>query len=56
MPTITANEKSAIQNQTGNLLIAFGTIFANTPAFSEHIDDHTANMLVSIGKKLKRSK
>jgi hypothetical protein len=40
--------------QTGQALIALGKMFVNVPPFNAHIDSNTGEMLISIGKKLKK--
>ncbi len=47
-------EREIIKDSAGNVLIAFGAMFAGSPVFRAHIDRSTAEMLVSLGKKLKR--
>lgn len=51
---ISVSERDLIKAQTGNVLIALGAMFSQSPVFRGHIDNTTANMLVSLGKKLKR--
>ncbi len=42
--------------QTGQLLIEFGFLFLNFPPFNEHVNKHTAFLLISIGRKLNSKK
>lgn len=51
---ISASERDLIKRETGSVLIALGAMFSESPVFREHIDANTANLLVSLGKKLKR--
>jgi hypothetical protein len=39
---------------TGEALITLGKIFTSVPPFNDHIDRNTGQLLISIGKKLKR--
>lgn len=41
-----------LTRQTGQVLVAFGTLFKHIPPFNETIDENTGNTLISIGKKL----
>ena len=52
--TVGVSELELLQNQTGNVLVTLGALFAESPIFRNHIDKSTANMLVSLGRKLKR--
>ena len=40
--------------QTGEALITIGKMFTSVPPFNDHIDRKTGQLLISIGKKLKR--
>ena len=51
---ISASERDLIKDGAGSVLVTLGAMFAKSPVFREHIDAATANMLVSLGKKLKR--
>jgi hypothetical protein len=51
---VSAPERDLIKVQTGNVLITLGAMFAQSPLFRGHIDTNTADMLVSLGKKLKK--
>lgn len=42
--------------QTGQVLFEIGTLFINIPPFNEHVDRNTANLLISIGNKLRSRK
>ena len=41
--------------QIGSLLIALGKIFSSAPLFRLHINSNTAQLLISIGRKLVHS-
>lgn len=41
-----------VSSQTGLLLIALGSLLMNLYPFREHVDPHTGEMLVKIGRKL----
>jgi len=50
-------EKSArtqFTRQTGQALIALGTLLKHVPPFNETVDKNTGDTLISIGKKLKK--
>jgi hypothetical protein len=40
--------------QTGEALITLGKIFTSVPPFNDHIDPSTGQLLISLGKKLKK--
>jgi hypothetical protein len=48
--------RSLFTHQTGQALVALGTMFKHIPPFNEAIDTTTSNTLISIGKKLKNTK
>ncbi len=48
--------RSLFTHQTGQTLIALGTLFKHVPPFNETIDKSTGDTLISIGKKLKGQK
>jgi hypothetical protein len=41
-----------VSAQTGALLVAIGSLLMNLYPFREHVDPHTGEMLVKIGRKL----
>jgi hypothetical protein len=43
-------------SQTGQTLVALGTLFKHIPPFNETIDKSTGDMLISIGRRLKSAK
>ncbi|MBK6645841.1 MAG: hypothetical protein IPG44_08805 [Anaerolineales bacterium] len=45
--------RSIFTSQTGQTLIALGTLFKHVPPFNETIDKSTVDTLISIGRKLK---
>lgn len=50
-------EKSArtqFTRQTGQALIALGTLLKHIPPFNETVDKNTGDTLISIGRKLKK--
>lgn len=50
-------EKSArkqFTRQTGQALIALGTLLKHIPPFNEAVDKNTGDTLISIGRKLKK--
>ena len=55
---IEADSPAAVRDlftaQTGQALITIGKMFVNVPPFNDHIDHNTGQMLISIGRKLKR--
>lgn len=57
-PSTDASEtaRSLFTHQTGQALVALGTMFKHIPPFNEAIDSTTSNTLISIGKKLKSTK
>lgn len=44
--------RDLIARQTGQLLVTLGHMFVNVPAFSNHIDQSTGELLISLGGKL----
>ena len=49
-----SSPRDLFTEQTGQALIAIGKMFVNVPPFNDHIDSSTGEMLISIGKKLKK--
>lgn len=48
--------RSVFTSQTGQVLVALGTLFKHVPPFNESIDKSTSETLISIGRKLKSTK
>ncbi|MBE0683345.1 MAG: hypothetical protein IH589_15660 [Anaerolineales bacterium] len=48
--------RSVFTSQTGQVLVALGTLFKHVPPFNESIDNSTSETLISIGRKLKSTK
>ena len=48
--------RDLVTQQTGNLLVTLGKMFITLPAFSNHIDSETGELLINIGRKLKKAK
>lgn len=51
--TAETSARSLFTSQTGQALIALGTLFKHIPPFNESIDKNTGDTLISIGRKLK---
>lgn len=49
-----SSARDIFTQETGNALIALGKMFTSVPPFNDHIDPNTGQMLISIGKKLKK--
>lgn len=49
-----ANARDIFTRQTGQVLETLGRMFVNIPPFNDHIDQNTGQLLISIGKKLKK--
>ena len=47
-----SSARGIFTSQTGQALIALGTLFKHVPPFNESIDKNTGETLISIGKKL----
>lgn len=45
-------EHERIAQQTGQLLTTLGHMFVNLPAFNQHINHGTGELLISLGNKL----
>lgn len=54
--TTDMSTRSAFAHQTGQVLVALGTLFKHVPPFNETIDKSTSETLISIGRKLKSAK
>jgi len=48
-----SDARELFTNETGQVLLALGTMFLYIPPFNEHVDRKTADLLISIGNKLK---
>ncbi len=48
--------RAAFTQQTGQALLALGTLFKHVPPFNESIEQSTSDTLISLGKKLKGMK
>lgn len=48
--------RTTFTRQTGQALVALGTLFKHVPPFNESIEPSTSETLISIGKKLKGMK
>lgn len=46
--------RSLFTRQTGQALLALGTLFKHVPPFNETIDSSTGETLISLGKKLSK--
>lgn len=49
-----ANVRELFTHETGQVLETLGKMFVNIPPFNDHIDRNTGQLLISIGKKLKK--
>ena len=49
-----SNVRALFTHETGQVLETFGKSFVNIPPFNDHIDRSTGQLLISIGKKLKK--
>jgi hypothetical protein len=49
-----ANVRELFTYETGQVLETIGKMFVNIPPFNDHIDQSTGQLLISIGKKLKK--
>ena len=54
MHTHPGNVRELFTHETGQILETIGKMFVNIPPFNDHIDRNTGQMLISIGKKLKK--
>lgn len=52
--TAEVTTRSLFTRQTGQALLALGTLFKHVPPFNETIDSSTGETLISIGKKLSK--
>jgi hypothetical protein len=46
--------RDLLTRQTGQILVELGNMLANVPEFSENMDKGTAELLISLGNKLRR--
>lgn len=49
---LSSDDSRLVSAQTGALLVAIGILLMNLYPFREHVDPHTGEMLVKIGRKL----
>ena len=54
--TVSTSERNFVTHQTGRLLVTLGKMFITLPAFNSHIDNSTGELLINIGRKLKKTK
>jgi len=54
--TVSTSERNFVTHQTGRLLVTLGKMFITLPAFNNHIDNSTGELLINIGRKLKKTK
>jgi hypothetical protein len=53
--TLTASsERDLFTRQIGQALLTLGKVFVSVHPFSEHIDRNTGQLLISLGRKLKK--
>jgi len=50
-----SNVRKLFTRETGQVLETIGKMFVNIPPFNDHIDRNTGQLLISIGKKLKKA-
>jgi len=53
---ISSSARDLFTRQTGQILTEIGSMFVNVPPFNDHIDRNTANLLISLGRKLQSKK
>jgi len=53
---VSTSERNLVTHQTGSLLVTLGKMFITLPAFNNHIDNSTGELLINIGRKLKKTK
>lgn len=46
--------RDLLTRQTGQILVELGNMLANVPEFNENTDKSTADLLISLGNKLRR--
>ena len=51
-----SSSRNQFTQQTGDVLVALGTVFKFIPPFNDHIDENTGQMLIRLGKKLRSAK
>ena len=49
-----SNVRTLFTYETGQVLETIGKMFVNIPPFNDHINRNTGQLLISIGKKLKK--
>lgn len=52
LQTLSPGDGRLVSAQTGTLLVGIGNLLMNLYPFREHVDPHTGEMLVKIGRKL----
>ncbi len=50
--TLSSGAGRLVSAQTGALLVGIGSLLRNLYPFRKHVDPHTSEMLVKIGRKL----
>lgn len=53
-PSIPLPARDLLTRQTGQILLELGNMLSNVPQFNENIDKSTADLLISLGNKLRR--
>jgi hypothetical protein len=53
-PSIPLPARDLLTRQTGQILLELGNMLANVPEFNENTDKSTADLLISLGNKLRR--
>lgn len=53
-PSIPLPARDLLTRQTGQILLELGNLLSNVPQFNENTDKSTANLLISLGNKLRR--
>lgn len=46
--------RDLLTRQTGQILVELGNMLSNVPQFNENMDKSTADLLISLGNKLRR--
>jgi len=49
-----SSERDLFTRQIGQALLTLGKVFVSVHPFNDHIDRNTGELLISIGKKLKK--
>jgi hypothetical protein len=53
-PSIPLPARDLLTRQTGQILLELGNMLSNVPQFNENTDKSTADLLISLGNKLRR--